>query len=107
MGDITYLSVVNGQFLYMATVLDLCSKRLAGCSIADHMRTGLVTDALKAAAAARDADGLRGATFHSDNGAIRLEGVRPGLRRPRRGQIARRGGHERGQRRRRVVRRGP
>ncbi|MGW3957211.1 hypothetical protein ACWEKM_41440, partial [Streptomyces sp. NPDC004752] len=30
---------------------------------------GLVTDALKAAAAARGADGLRGATFHSDNGA--------------------------------------
>ncbi|UQA91320.1 IS3 family transposase [Streptomyces halobius] len=68
-GDITYLPVGNGQFLYLATVLDLCSKRLAGWSIADHMRTELVTDALKAAAAARGADGLRGATFHSDNGA--------------------------------------
>jgi transposase InsO family protein len=49
--------------------LDLCSKRLAGWSIADHMRTELVTDALRAAAAARGADGLRGAIFHSDNGA--------------------------------------
>ncbi|WP_326693224.1 IS3 family transposase (plasmid) [Streptomyces sp. NBC_01795] len=68
-GDITYLPVGNGQFLYLATVLDLCSKRLAGWSIADHMRTGLVTDALKAAAAARGAGGLRGAIFHSDNGA--------------------------------------
>jgi transposase InsO family protein len=68
-GDITYLPVGNGQFLYLATVLDLCSKRLAGWSIADHMRTELVTDALKAAAAARGADGLRGAIFHSDNGA--------------------------------------
>lgn len=68
-GDITYLPVGNGQFLYLATVLDLCSKRLAGWSIAGHMRTELVTDALKAAAAARGAGGLSGAIFHSDNGA--------------------------------------
>lgn len=67
-GDITYLSVGNGQFLYLATVLDLCSKRLTGWSIADHMRTSLVTDALRAAARARGGDGLRGAIFHSDNG---------------------------------------
>ncbi|MCY0932604.1 IS3 family transposase [Streptomyces sp. H27-H1] len=68
-GDITYLPIGGGQFLYLATVLDLYSKRLAGWSIADHMRTSLVTDALKAAAAARGAAGLRGAIFHSDNGA--------------------------------------
>jgi transposase InsO family protein len=68
-GDITYLPIGNGQFLYLATVLDLCSKRLAGWSIADHMRTELVTDALRAAAAARGAEGLHGAIFHSDNGA--------------------------------------
>jgi transposase InsO family protein len=68
-GDITYLPIGNGQFLYLATVLDLYSKRLAGWSIADHMRTELVTDALRAAAAARGAEGLRGAIFHSDNGA--------------------------------------
>ncbi|WP_327129621.1 IS3 family transposase [Streptomyces sp. NBC_01727] len=68
-GDITYLPVGNGQFLYLATVLDLCSKRLTGWSIADHMRTSLVTDALRAAARARGGDGLRGAIFHSDNGA--------------------------------------
>ena len=68
-GDITYLPVGDGQFLYLATVLDLHSKRLAGWSIADHMRTGLVTDALRAAAAVRGAAGLHGAIFHSDNGA--------------------------------------
>ncbi|CAM5489373.1 Putative transposase InsK for insertion sequence element IS150 [Streptomyces hirsutus] len=68
-GDITYLPIGDGQFLYLATVLDLCSKRLAGWSIADHMRTSLVTDALKAAAAVRGAGGLHGAIFHSDNGA--------------------------------------
>ncbi|MGW5152485.1 IS3 family transposase [Rhodococcus koreensis] len=68
-GDITYLPVGDGQFLYLATVLDLNSKRLAGWSIAPHMRTELVTDALRAAAAARGAAGLGGAIFHSDNGA--------------------------------------
>lgn len=67
-GDITYLPVGDSQFLYLATVLDLYSKRLVGWSIADHMRTELVTDALKAAAGARGGN-LRGAIFHSDNGA--------------------------------------
>lgn len=67
-GDITYLPIGDGQFLYLATVLDLCSKRLAGWSIADHMRTELVTDALRAAAHTRGGT-LDGAIFHSDNGA--------------------------------------
>ena len=67
-GDITYLPIGDGRFLYLATVLDLYSRRLAGWSIAEHMRTDLVTDALKAAAATRGG-ALRGAIFHSDNGA--------------------------------------
>ncbi|MDX3388355.1 IS3 family transposase [Streptomyces niveiscabiei] len=67
-GDITYLPVGDGQFLYLATVLDLHSRRLAGWSIADHMRTELVTDALEAAAHTRGGS-LDGAIFHSDNGA--------------------------------------
>jgi len=67
-GDITYLPIGDGQFLYIATVLDLCSKRLAGWPIADHMRTEPVTDALKAAARTRGGT-LNGAVFHSDNGA--------------------------------------
>lgn len=67
-GDITYLPVGDGQFLYLATVLDLYSRRLAGWSIADHMRTELVTDALEAAARTRGGS-LDGAIFHSDNGA--------------------------------------
>lgn len=67
-GDITYLPVGQGRFLYLATVIDLFSRRLAGFSIAEHMRTDLVTDALKAAAATRGGN-LTGAIFHSDNGA--------------------------------------
>lgn len=67
-GDITYLPVGEGRFLYLATVLDLHSRRLAGWSIADHMRTELVSDALRAAAATRGGD-LAGALFHTDHGA--------------------------------------
>ncbi|MEW9556550.1 IS3 family transposase [Nonomuraea sp. NPDC050783] len=66
-GDITYLPVGEGRFLYLATVLDLGSRRLAGWSIADHMRTELVSDALRAAAATRGS--LAGAIFHADHGA--------------------------------------
>lgn len=66
-GDITYLPVGGGTFLYLATVVDLHSRRLVGWSIADHMRTELVVDALQAAAHTR-AGRLDGALFHSDNG---------------------------------------
>jgi transposase InsO family protein len=67
-GDITYLPVGDGEFLYLATVIDLCSRRLAGWSIAGHMRTELVIDALEAAARTRGGR-LDGAIFHSDHGA--------------------------------------
>lgn len=66
-GDITYLPVGDGEFLYLATVIDCFSRRLVGWSIADHMRTSLVTDALQTAARARGS--LAGAVFHSDHGA--------------------------------------
>ncbi|MDX2565520.1 IS3 family transposase, partial [Streptomyces sp. TX20-6-3] len=50
MGDITYLPLANGEFLYLATVPDRFGRRVVGWSIADHMRTSLVTDALRMAA---------------------------------------------------------
>ena len=65
-GDITYLPFDGGN-LYLATVIDCYSRRLVGWSIADHMRTELVADALRAAAQQRGS--LRGAVFHSDHGA--------------------------------------
>ena len=49
-GDITYLPY-DGGHLYLATVIDCCSRRLVGWSIAEHMRTDLVQDALRAASA--------------------------------------------------------
>ncbi|SDZ20470.1 Transposase InsO and inactivated derivatives [Geodermatophilus africanus] len=65
-GDITYLPCGEGMNLYLATVIDCYSRRLVGWSIADHMRTELVADALLAAAATRGS--LAGAIFHSDHG---------------------------------------
>ncbi|WSL73683.1 IS3 family transposase [Streptomyces sp. NBC_01723] len=66
-GDITCLPLDGGKFLYLATVVGLASRRLAGWAIADRMRTGLVTDAL--AAAQRTRGSLAGAVMHTDHGA--------------------------------------
>ena len=66
-GDITYLPLATGGNLYLATVIDCCSRRVAGWAIAEHMRADLVTDALKAAAGLRGS--LAGAVFHADHGA--------------------------------------
>ncbi|WP_373302553.1 IS3 family transposase [Streptomyces gelaticus] len=66
-GDITYLPLAGGTFRYLATVIDLCSRRLAGWAIADHMRADLVIDALKAAERTRGS--LAGAVMHTDHGA--------------------------------------
>lgn len=67
-GDITYLPLADGTNLYLATVIDCNSRRLVGWAVADHMRTSLVEDALKAAAATRGS--LAGAIFHSDHGSV-------------------------------------
>jgi putative transposase len=63
--DITYLPTDAG-FLYLATVVDAFSRRVVGWSMADHLRTELVLDALDAAIAAR-APGP-GLVHHSDRG---------------------------------------
>lgn len=66
-GDITYLPYGNeGKFLYLATVLDVCSRRVVGWSITDHMRTDLVVEALESVAMARGS--LDGARMHTDHG---------------------------------------
>jgi putative transposase len=63
--DITYISTDQG-WLYLAGVIDLCSRRIVGWSMADHMETSLVSDALKMAVARRNpAEGL---LHHSDRG---------------------------------------
>lgn len=67
-GDITYLPIADGSNLYLATCIDLGSRKLAGWQVADHMRVGLVEDALRAAA--HDRGSLAGAIFHSDHGSV-------------------------------------
>jgi transposase InsO family protein len=71
-GDITYLPIADGTNLYLATVIDCFSRRVAGWAVADHMRVELVQDALRAAAATRGSltRGLAGAVFHSDHGSV-------------------------------------
>lgn len=50
--DITYLRTWEG-WLYLVAVQDIYSRRIVGWSMADHMRTELVTDALQMALAQR------------------------------------------------------
>ncbi|HEV2243411.1 MAG TPA: IS3 family transposase [Streptosporangiaceae bacterium] len=64
-GDITYLGTWEG-WLYVATVIDIASRRVVGYALADHLRTELVADALANAVAARDP--APGVIFHSDRG---------------------------------------
>jgi putative transposase len=65
--DITYIPTGEG-WLFLASVLDLGSRRLIGYSMADHMRTELVLDALGMAVAAR-AGSVAGVIAHADRGS--------------------------------------
>jgi transposase InsO family protein len=65
-GDISYVRTWEG-WLYLATVIDLASRRVVGWAMADHMRSALVGDALRMAVESRrPAPGL---IFHTDQGA--------------------------------------
>jgi transposase InsO family protein len=64
-GDITSIRTWEG-WLYLATVIDLGSRAVVGWSMADHMRAGLVCDALSMAIEHRRPGAL---IFHSDRGA--------------------------------------
>jgi len=64
-GDITYVWTWEG-WMYLASVIDLASRRLVGWSMADHMRSSLVCDALNMALKARRPG--PGLVFHSDLG---------------------------------------
>jgi putative transposase len=64
-GDITYIATWEG-WAYLATVIDLASRKVVGWALADHMRTELVEDALSMAFANRTPE--QGVIFHSDRG---------------------------------------
>ncbi len=63
--DITYIPTDEG-WLYLAGVIDLCSRLIVGWSMAEHMKTELVSDALKMALARRNPAGSL--IHHSDRG---------------------------------------
>ena len=65
-GDITYISTWQG-WAYLATVIDLSTRRVVGWALADHMRTELVEDALAMAFIQRQP--RAGLVFHSDRGS--------------------------------------
>jgi putative transposase len=65
LADITYIETDQG-WLYLATVMDLYSRRIVGWAMADHLRTSLPLAALKMAISAQR-PGL-GLIHHSDRG---------------------------------------
>ena len=64
--DITYVRTWEG-WLYLATVLDVFSRRVIGWAMAEHLRASLVCDALRMAIATRGGS-VAGVIFHSDRG---------------------------------------
>src|SRR4030095_14326922 len=65
-GDITYLPTGEG-WLYLAVVLDLCSRAVVGWSMANHMRAELVNQALSMAICQRQP--AAGLIMHTDRGS--------------------------------------
>jgi len=63
--DITYIETAEG-WLYLASVLDLFSRKVVGWAMADHMEASLVEDALKMALQQRQPEA--GLLHHSDQG---------------------------------------
>lgn len=63
--DITYVPTDQG-WLYLAAVMDLCSRKIVGWAMADHLRADLCTEALRMALARRRP--RPGLLHHSDRG---------------------------------------
>lgn len=70
--DITYVRTWEG-WLYVACVIDLCSRAIVGWAMADHMRAELVCNATEMAIDRRRPPA--GLIFHSDRGSQYLSGV--------------------------------
>ena len=68
-GDITCIWTYSG-FAYLATLIDMCSNKVVGWAVDDHMRTGLVLEALDNALAARGPGiGIGELVAHHDRGS--------------------------------------
>jgi putative transposase len=89
-GDITDVRTVDG-WVYTATVIDLHSRKVVGYAVADHLRTGLIIEALAAALVTRKPasavifhsdrgcqGGFNRSSQHLDQGGVRWDGRRAG-----------------------------
>ena len=65
-GDITYIPTNEG-WLYLATVIDLYSRKIVGWSMDDTMKVSLVNDALSMALVSRKP--AKGLIWHTDRGS--------------------------------------
>ena len=65
-GDITYVQTWQG-WLYVALVIDCCSRAVIGWAMAEHYKTPLISEAITMAA--RNLDLPENAVFHSDRGS--------------------------------------
>ena len=66
-GDITYLPKQGGGWLYLATWLDRCSRKVVGWDLRESMPEDLVSEALRRALAVRQP--AAGLVVHSDQGS--------------------------------------
>jgi transposase InsO family protein len=64
-GDVTYIRTWEG-WLYLASLIDCCTREVIGYAMADHMRTELVLDAVEMAM--RNGRLLPDCIMHSDRG---------------------------------------
>lgn len=65
-GDITYVPLVGGDFLYLAMLMDRFSRRIVGWDLQEHMQETLVLAGLRQAIATRRP--RPGLIHHSDRG---------------------------------------
>jgi len=73
-GDITEISTAEGK-LYLATVIDLCSRRLLAAPTSEHPNAELACDAIRMAVAVRGgAQNIAQVIFHTDRGSTYTAG---------------------------------
>lgn len=68
-GDITYVATDEG-WLFLAVVIDLFSRQVAGWSMREDMTLDIVIDALRMAWFKRHPSKQAGLIFHSDRGSV-------------------------------------
>jgi transposase InsO family protein len=75
-GDITYIDTWEG-WVYLATVIDCATRKIAGWAMDDNYKTPLISGAIRMAA--RNLDLPEGAVFHSDRGSNYTSGEFAGV----------------------------